>query len=94
MAINTILRRDACGELEVVVEIPAKEPRPPPEVQHVPFYRATDEQHRTEWQNTHQHFLDNLYETVADFMGSYPRINIDYTRLRQEVWNHVFYSTQ
>jgi hypothetical protein len=60
MTANTILRRDAHGVLEMVVEIKSKATLPPTRKEpYVPFHRQSDLVERTEWIWNHR-FVDNV----------------------------------
>jgi hypothetical protein len=66
MPANTILRRDAHGDLEMVVEIKPKDSVPPSSKEpYVPiFYR--DRSFGAYWLDLARKFIDNVYETTTD----------------------------
>jgi hypothetical protein len=96
MTVNTILRRDAHGVLEAVVEIKSKATLPPsPKEPYVPkFHRPSDLVERTEWIWKHQAFVDNVYEMLTDHLttviDSESDVEVDYGMLQHMLSNHIF----
>jgi hypothetical protein len=96
MPANTILRRDAHGDLEMVVEIKPKDSVPPSSKEpYVPiFYRETDHLERTDWIWHHRKFIDNVYETITDHLttviDSESDLDVDYGMLMHLLSDYIF----